>query len=192
MIQTTTKLTDFFAALLTLCIVVIHTKNLETQDDVCKQEFKNAILRHHNVYRDVHGVPNIFWDEPAAEFTQYWCDYLEKNSKFEHSNEPNLGENVYWSRTNGKYRECAAPRKTKNAVQKLYKEIKFYDYEYDDPKFSKKSAHFSQVMWKSSTGVECGYVFTEKLFYVCCNYSPPGNYRRWFKHNVLPLVPETQ
>lgn len=50
------------------------------------------------------------------------------------------------------------------------------------------SGHFSQVVWKGTAEVGCGYnpCVGTSLWYglVVCNYSPPGNILGWFSSNV--------
>ncbi len=46
------------------------------------------------------------------------------------------------------------------------------------------SGHFSQVVWKSSRSLGCGYDAGCKM--VTCNYDPPGNVMGMFGSNVQP------
>ena len=70
-----------------------------------------------------------------------------------------------------------------SATQRWYDEVKVYNY--DNPSASKGVVgHFTQVVWKSSKTLGCGYATNGKYAYVCCRYSPPGNYIGQEKANV--------
>merc|ERR1712113_687437 len=72
---------------------------------------------------------------------------------------------------------------TSKAVDMWYDEIK--DYDFGSPGFDMKTGHFTQVVWKGTTKLGCGY--TEG--YVACRYcDTAGNITNegMFKANVLP------
>lgn len=49
-------------------------------------------------------------------------------------------------------------------------------YNYDNPNFSEKTGHFTQLVWKSTTGVGCGARLCGiRGWYLACEYWPPGN-----------------
>ena len=77
-------------------------------------------------------------------------------------------------------------------VDECYSEIK--DYDFEQPEFSPKTSHFTQVVWENTKQVGCGVACDEKDYcYITCNYFPAGNYFGQFKTNVLPLnesIPE--
>ena len=130
------------------------------------------MLEYHNTYREAHEVPALTWDERLAEFAREFCRILNLNNTFVHSGRKVFGENVYRSTTTRTYRDSAVLKKAKRSVKKWYKESAFYNY--DNPGFKKEYGHFTQAVWKATKGLGCGYAFTEKRFYVCCNYSPPA------------------
>lgn len=70
---------------------------------------------------------------------------MAKTDIFDHP--PNLayGENLYWA--SGFVPSCD------NAVTSWYNENIYYDY--DAGKFSPKTGHFTQVIWKGSSYVGC-------------------------------------
>ena len=67
------------------------------------------------------------------------------------------------------------------------------DYDYDNPGFSGKTGHFTQVVWKNSTKLGCGVAQGVKTiggnqynaFYVVCQYTPAGNVLNQFPDNVM-------
>uniref|UniRef100_A0A0K8R620 Putative antigen 5 protein n=1 Tax=Ixodes ricinus TaxID=34613 RepID=A0A0K8R620_IXORI len=70
------------------------------------------------------------------------------------------------------------------AVQYWYDENKYYDYATGG--YSALTAHFTQLVWKSTTHVGCGYAVssTSKIF-VVCKYYPQGNIPGQYQSNVL-------
>ena len=70
------------------------------------------------------------------------------------------------------------------ATKMWYDEVK--DYDYNNPGFTMKTGHFTQVVWKNSKKLGVG-VYRDranKRVYVCALYSPPGNYQGQFPDNV--------
>ena len=65
------------------------------------------------------------------------------------------------------------------AVNAWYSEVKFYNF--GRPGFGMKTGHFTQVVWKGSRQMGCGY----SKNYVCCRYLPAGNFMGRFPQNVL-------
>lgn len=63
-------------------------------------------------------------------------------------------------------------------------------YDYNNPGFSSATGHFTQVVWKQSTNLGCGWKRCHggsgkaNGYYVVCRYTPPGNYQGRFKKNV--------
>lgn len=74
-----------------------------------------------------------------------------------------------------------------NVVDGWYGEEALYDY--INPRFSAKTGHFTQVVWKGTTEIGCGYVSgcpgSWPNIWVC-QYNPPGNYIGLFGENVFP------
>jgi uncharacterized protein YkwD len=101
-----------------------------------KKENKQLLLQH-NEYRALHGVGKLKWNAKVAKFAQNYCNYLAANDKFEHSEDNDYGENLYKSWGSG------VDGSGKAAVKKWYDEIK--DYKFDQPGFSSKTGHFTQV-----------------------------------------------
>ena len=69
-----------------------------------------------------------------------------------------------------------------------YNELDLYNFR--NPGFSGATGHFTQVVWKGSTGLGCAVTRcnAEGPIYVC-HYTPAGNYVGQFEENVLPLLP---
>ncbi|KAI5789685.1 CAP domain-containing protein, partial [Peziza echinospora] len=138
-------------------------------------------LTKHNEYRARHGAPKLKIDPVLQQFAQ---SYVRKCLGMVHS---------------GKYSENLAgggpPNTDYNkvlgqSVDMWYNEIK--DYNFNNPGFSMKTGHFTQVVWNAATKIGCGYhncldgqgPFTGWL--VSCNYDQ-GNMPGEFPWNVKPV-----
>jgi uncharacterized protein YkwD len=133
------------------------------------------ILSEHNKYRAKHHAPKLIWDDRLAAYAERYGS----NCKFKHSYGP-YGENL------------AAGFSTVSAsVARWYNEKSIYSYSH--PGFSKATGHFTQLVWKSTTRLGCGYVSCDGKNgtpgkYLVCEYSPAGNVvnEGFFEENVLP------
>jgi hypothetical protein len=52
-----------------------------------------------------------------------------------------------------------------------------------DGQFSYSTGHFTQISWKDSTQIGCGYAPGCSLY--VCHYDPPGNVIEHFNENVF-------
>lgn len=130
-------------------------------------------LQKHNIYRTLHGVPEVTWSNTVAASAQAWANTCPSG----HSG-TGYGENIAWA-TN----DIGV-----SAVVKLwYDEEPLYDY--NNPGFSPNTGHFTQVVWKGTTEIGCGYktgCATGWPNVWVCQYNPPGNYIGQFANNVFP------
>jgi len=126
----------------------------------------------HNVYRCMHGVPLLKWNEVMATKAQAWAD--ETGGEMKHSSSEfrsdvagfsYLGENLAWASPN--------PPSAAQSVKMWYDEIKDTDGGSGLVKdFNYKTGHYTQVVWKDSTDLGCGGY---KGLTVCM-YGPGGNF----------------
>ena len=146
-------------------------------DDQISQTAKD-ILKRHNELRKKHGAPPVKWNSKIAEVAQAWAQTNAAAGRMFHS-KGKYGENIYWT--------SGGMPSGKRVVDAWYSEIQFYDYE--EPGFSLKTGHFTQVIWKSSKEIGAGWARSpDGGFFVVCNYDPPGNYEGKFPRNVEPLA----
>lgn len=138
-------------------------------------------MRYHNHFRSKHGAPPLEWDPELSERAQAWADYLVESGKLEHASHdtrPGEGESIY---TGYGRRACG-----KWAVKIWYRELKKYDF--DNPGFSVKSGHFTQLVWCASTHVGFGGAFRDDgSAIVVARYKESGNMPYQFEENVKPL-----
>ncbi|XP_020917049.1 Golgi-associated plant pathogenesis-related protein 1 [Exaiptasia diaphana] len=152
----------------------------QTPSTQTPSNFDSACLQAHNAKRSVHSAPDLTWDSGLAATATSWAQHLASTGGFSHST-GNYGENIYysWGTNEG---TC------EQAVQSWYDEIK--DYDYQNPGFSSKTGHFTQVVWKSSTKLGVGKATADdgggyKKTYIVAQYTPAGNSGA-YAANVLP------
>ncbi|XP_074593102.1 Golgi-associated plant pathogenesis-related protein 1-like [Brevipalpus obovatus] len=134
-------------------------------------------LTAHNYLRSLHGVGPLKYDETLERFAMKRAEYMAQTDIFAHPKKLKYGENLYWR--SGNVPTC------ENAVLAWYNEISLYNYDF--PRFSPKTGHFSQLVWRESKKIGCAAAESPKSgrIYIACNYYPPGNVRGRFEENVL-------
>lgn len=137
----------------------------------------NGIVALVNQLRVVHNVPPIKWNIQIAHVSQTYANTLAATNKFQHSNNYNYGENLFMSpglKTN-----------FQNAIKLWYNEIKSYNYNLNT--YQPNCGHATALLWKNTTDIGAGIAKLPNGYYVyVMNFSPPGNYNKQFKQNVLP------
>ncbi|XP_028519627.1 uncharacterized protein LOC110254426 [Exaiptasia diaphana] len=139
---------------------------------------QNACLRIHNTLRRKHGVPDLSWDYELASKALQYARKLAYTNTFKHDKERGrgIGENLFAS---------SNPKSTvEEATQAWYDEIKYYNF--NNPGFSMKTGHFTQVVWKGTTRLGCGIATTSRRAVVVARYAPAGNVnsKAYFRANV--------
>ncbi|GIM12025.1 hypothetical protein Vretimale_15477 [Volvox reticuliferus] len=115
------------------------------------------LLDKHNYYRSFHSAPPLVWDASmAAAATAYAAKLATQDCIMRHSKVVD-GENLWqqhgYPKTDDK---CAS------AAKDWYYEIKYYNFDVADPFTTnwyqtQMVGHFSQLVWKGSTMLGCGY-----------------------------------
>ena len=125
----------------------------------------------HNKFRRRHiDTPDVKWSSTVAASAQQWAD------------------TCIWKHSGGPYGENMAQggfSSAEEVVEYWYEEIA--DYDFNNPGFSMSTGHFTQVVWKNTTEIGCGYC--SKCGHYVCQYNPPGNYSGQFPANVKPEKP---
>ncbi|EEU39077.1 uncharacterized protein NECHADRAFT_70256 [Fusarium vanettenii 77-13-4] len=123
--------------------------------------FVSAVLNSTDFYRAEHNASSLEWNRTLEDFA---TDYLDDNDdcEFEHSGGP-YGENLAIGYGN-----------TTASIEAWGDERE--DYDFDKPKFSKATGHFSQLVWKDTTDVGCGRKLCgDRGWFLVCEYWPRGN-----------------
>lgn len=139
-------------------------------------QFQQAALSIHNQLRAQHQAPNLVWDAALANFAERYAS----KCKFQHSRS-GYGENL-----------AVGYPSISVVINAWYAENQKYNYAH--PGFSRSTGHVTQLVWKSTKKLGCGYAICNgkngtpgKLW--VCEYSPAGNISSsgYFQANVLPF-----
>lgn len=143
-------------------------------------EFQQEVLDAHNAVRagatpaPSEALPPLTWSAEAAAVAEKWA----RECRFEHNaNRGRLGENL----------AAATPDMwtMEQVVRDWASEAKDYDYASNTCAQGKVCGHYTQLVWRGTTGVGCatrtctenspfGARFPTWQLWVC-NYTPPGN-----------------
>ncbi len=129
-----------------------------------------AVNRHNAIRAEVFKGAKMSWDSSLARSAQAYANKLASTGKFEHDRNNIYGENLYAS--------TSARAGYLNAINSWYSEKRYYHY---GDKYSSKTGHYTQMIWKKSTHLGCGKAIYKKGPYkggavIVCRYNPPGNY----------------
>ncbi|XP_032289836.1 Golgi-associated plant pathogenesis-related protein 1 isoform X1 [Drosophila virilis] len=152
--------------ILGLCIAVLLLLCTPT-----KADFENDVLKLHNEYREKHGCPSLTLDSGLSAECKTYAEEIAGKDSMIHSTGP-YGENL-----------CYTTSDPTTCVKMWYDEIK--DYDFDKPKYSPATGHFTQVIWKASKELGVGQAKSATgKNYVVARYKPAGNVEGMFKENV--------
>lgn len=135
---------------------------------------KCAILKAHNDARAAvnAGLPDLTWSDTLASTASAYsqqCIWGHSNSQY--------GENLF-SGTAGAYTVTDAVNLWVSE-KAAYTYAPFRQNDCDSTKLPPNTSgcgHYTQVVWKNTTQVGCGYALCSGNIILTCNYNPPGNY----------------
>ncbi|XP_065647709.1 uncharacterized protein LOC105846415 isoform X4 [Hydra vulgaris] len=157
--------------------------SLGNQNDLNANEFDQVGLRAHNVFRKIHNVPELQLNAELSASAQKYAVYLSSIQRLQHSNVADEGENLGFQCFSDEKEASAA-----NIVKDWYSEVCQHNYNFGG-EGSQNTAHFTQVVWKSSTLFGMGKATSEKDGLICtyfvARYKPRGNIVSKYKENVL-------
>ena len=134
-------------------------------------ELQTSVLNSTNTYRRQHNATALSWNTTLAAYAQSQVSACQ----FAHSYGP-YGENLAQG-----YLNVTA------AIEAWGDERHQYDFE--DGGFSKKTGHFTQLVWKAATCTGCGVEDCGKSgWLIFCEYWPPGNVRGQFEDEVQQRI----
>ena len=144
------------------------------------EKIRSEILTDHNYHRKRHQVDILSRNSEIENVAQAYSEHLSSIEKLIHSDNK-YGENLYYCyASNG---ICVTGTK---ASQSWYNEV--WQYDFNNPKFTSGTGHFTQLVWKGSKEIGCGAACnSNNKCYVTCNYYPAGNVMGYFANNVFPL-----
>jgi len=126
------------------------------------------LLAAHNAYRTSLGLPSLRWSDELAAKAQSWADHLAEIGQLEHSGP---GQNLAMAAS---------------GTQSLTQLVDLWGSEQADftngdfPDISTTGnwmdvGHYSQMVWKTTTEVGCGFAESDGRDVLVCDYDPPGN-----------------
>ena len=62
-------------------------------------------------------------------------------------------------------------------VDKWYEEINHYDFGRTNINKNKSAIHFTNIIWKDTQKIGCGFACKGKECYACCLYYPNDSYK---------------
>ena len=178
--------------ILLLLLTITFSKKLRITSIATEfSTYVDTIIERHNYYRALHkDTPNIQKSQELCDIAQAYAEELASKGVMEHSgNDYNgewMGENLYVTFSTG------TPGITPNkAADSWYSEISKYSF--TNNVYVAGAGHFTQMIWKSTQYVGCGFARGKynsyNAIHVVCNYFPGGNINSgsFFKNNVMPL-----
>lgn len=149
-----------------------------------------GVTAAHNAARSALDValPPLTWSNDLAEFAQQWSDDLAgRCGTIEHRDQRRYGENIALRGSS----RLSTPFSSEAAVAGWVAEVACWDFgtisgtERCDATCvqglsSNGCGHYTQVVWRNTQRVGCGYSTCESQGFTfevwVCNYDPPGNF----------------
>ena len=146
------------------------------------ENFRNAITNRHNYYRNQHQAGNLERDSELERIAQEAAEHMVEIDNFYFTtatyNGNYIGKNLFW-----RFRTVDGSEVTDS----LYDGAEKYDY--NNPGYSSETGSFTQLVWKNTKKIGCGYACNSKGgCYGNCVYYPGGNFSNSFSKNVFPKV----
>ena len=141
-----------------------------------------SVLAAHNGARARHGALPIVWSEALAASAHAYAGVIARTNSFQHDSTPGRrkreGENL-WMGARGVY-GYGVMMAGFLAEERAFRPGTF-------PMVSTSGnwadvAHFTQMIWPTTTAVGCGLASNVSSDFLVCRYSPPGNKDGGFVH----------
>ncbi|CAI0443865.1 unnamed protein product [Linum tenue] len=156
---------SFTSILLIFTTITLTSLTFPSTAQDSPQDYVDA----HNAARSAVGVGPVSWDARLASYAQSYADQrAAADCRLVHSGGP-YGENLAWS---------SGELSGADAVAMWVGERADYDYNSNGCAPGKQCGHYTQVVWRSSTGIGCAKANCSggRGTFVICSYNPPGNY----------------
>ena len=149
--------------------------------DSVLETFRNEVTAKHNYYRNLHQVGDLERDSVLEKIAQDASDYMVKIGSFSYPSETYngnyIGKSLFFN---------WGPPSGAAIADMLYSGSSNYDF--SNPGYNPNAGTFTQLVWKSTTKLGCGYACNGKNCYGICTYYPGGNYLNSFASNVFPIA----
>ncbi|CAF0889670.1 unnamed protein product [Brachionus calyciflorus] len=151
-----------------------------------QKTFQNEALMAHNLYRLIHGVPELVLNEKLSDLA------YSRAKELAELNDLNVKQNIYEGKSLGETIGMVGGFDTYNgisATQLWYSVVSKFDEEGED---SIEGGSFSQLIWKNTKEVGFGIVMSnDNKFYFVAEYYPSGNQRGLYEENVFQLTDQS-
>lgn len=136
---------------------------------------RQIMLARHNDARRAVDVAPLAWDDTLAAHALDYARELARTRRFQHAPQPmgagREGENLFTG-TRDAYSFA-------EMIQYWIGERKWF-VDRPAPDFSTTGngeavAHYTQIVWRTSTRVGCAIASNDRDDYLVCRYAPPGN-----------------
>ncbi len=136
---------------------------------------KTAMIDGHNAARAAVGVAPLTWSDTLATTARAYAEQMARTGRFAHAPQPQdmtrEGENL-WTGTRYAY---AYPEMIGHWVAEKRDFINQPTPEFSRTGNFEDVAHYTQIVWRSSTAVGCAMASSKTDDYLVCRYAPPGN-----------------
>ena len=141
--------------------------------------FREEITARHNYYRVQHQAGDLVRDSELERIAQEASEHMVEIDNFEYPSEKYNGKSI------GKYLFYVWGTLNANSiVDRMYQGVSSYDF--SNPGYTSGAGGFTQLVWKGSQKIGCGYACSGVECYGCCTYYPAGNMLGSFPSNVFP------
>jgi len=143
------------------------------------------MLDAHNRVRAELGVSPLRWSDGLAGYAQQWADHLAADGcRMVHrraagADVVQVGENLFWASPR-RWSDGRVEQQPITAAEPAIdwaSERADYDERSNTCAPGKMCGHYTQLVWRSTRLVGCGFSICPDLGQIwACNYDPPGNW----------------
>ena len=125
-------------------------------------------LRAHNQVRAQDRQKPLVWSKDLEQISQQWANRLASTCKmYHHQGQVPFGENLFYKTQSTSVSEV---------VRTWASEKRFYNHQQNKCQAGKQCGHYTQIVWKGTTDVGCGYKSCSNGAQIwVCSYFPAGN-----------------
>ena len=143
------------------------------------EQFRKDALARHNFYRAQHNAGDLVRSAKLEKIAQEAAEYMVKIDNFhfpeEKYNNDYIGMSLFWYNHNF----------NGNSLTNYWYDTQS-KYDFNKPGYIEDAGSFTQLVWKNSKKMGCGYACKGKECYGLCTYYPAGNVINEFDKNVFP------
>lgn len=161
-----------------MCVAVLSAAGTATpasaSTPLLATTFPGRVLAAHNVERTQVGARALEWDPILANGAAAHARYMASTGNFAHSNRRlrrGVGENL-WMGSRGAFSIEAMvgswAYEKRRFVRGIFPAVSRTGRWFD-------VAHYSQIVWPTTTRLGCAMASSRRADYLVCRYSPAGN-----------------